>query len=154
MMTESDSTFATTVTPIGQAPIDDVQPAEARATDKLVTFAREHPGLLVAGGLVLGAVAAAVLRGRSGKSGVTASFAQRAATLAAAAGELGLTLSRQARDTAEHVARDGRELARDGRERLSHDSAAVFQHAARLAQEARGTGRKLADEAKRIASRH
>lgn len=129
------------VTPIGQAPIEDEPQSEPRATDKIVSFAREHPVLLVAGGLALGALAAAVFRGRSGKPAGTGSFARRAVSLAAAAGEIGLSLSRQAREGAEHV-------AREGRERISQDSDVVLQRASRIAQEARDTGQRLASEAR------
>lgn len=147
-MSEVDSIPANAVTPIGQAPIDDEQQHEPSATDKIVTFAREHPALLVAGGLVLGAVAAAVFRGRTGGRGTrsASSLAQRAVALAATAGEIGLSLSRQARDGAEHV-------AEEGRKRISHDSSVVRHHAARIAHDARGTGKRIAEEARRLASR-
>lgn len=145
-MSEADPIPATAVTPIGQAPVEDALPVEQSTADKAKAFVREHPVLLVAGGLVLGAAAAALLRGRSGNRRTTGSLARRAAVLAATAGEIGLTLSRQARDTAEHA-------AIEGRKRISHDSALVRERAARLAQDARGTGRRLADEVRRLASR-
>lgn len=147
-MSEADPIAANTVTPIGQAPIEDDAPAEKSAADRIAGFVRDHPALVVAGGLVLGAVAAAVFNRRSGSRprAAASSLAQRAVTLAATAGEIGLNLSRQARDSAEHV-------AREGKQRISHDSSLVRERAARIAQDARGTGKRIADEARRLASR-
>lgn len=145
-MSEVDQIPTTAVTAIGQVPIDEDASAEQGGADKLVAFAREHPVLVIAGGLAVGALAAAVFRGRSTRRGTGPSFAQRAVALAAAAGEVGLTLSRQARETAEQA-------AQEGRKRITQDSAVVRQRASRLAQDARGTGKRLADEARKLASR-
>ena len=61
-----------------------------------VDFVREHPGLVVAGGVALGLVAGALLSRGGGKR-----LARHAMTLAEVAGTAGLALGRQAMERAE-----------------------------------------------------
>lgn len=142
------------LTPVGQAPIEDApisEPSGAERTlGKVTGFAREHPALAMAGGLAVGVLTAALLRGRLRSAPIGrntgASLAKRALALAAAAGEIGLNLSREARESAGHA-------AEEGRKRIGHEAATVRHHAARLGGEARGTGKRLVEEARRLASR-
>ena len=59
-------------------------------------FAREHPGLMVAGGVALGFIAGTLLSRGNGRK-----LARHALTLAEAAGTASLALGRQARERAE-----------------------------------------------------
>jgi hypothetical protein len=81
---------------------------KSEATGKaVVDFVRDHPGIVVAGGLALGLVAGALLAPRgSGRM-----IARRAISLAEAAGAASLALSRQAVDRAEDA---GQGLRRQG----------------------------------------
>ena len=111
------------LTPVGQTPIEDPPVSEQsgaeRTLDKVTGFAREHPALAVASGLAVGVLAAALLRGRLRSTsigrGAGASLAKRALALAAAAGEIGLNLSREARESASHA-------AEEGRKRIGHEA--------------------------------
>jgi hypothetical protein len=76
-------------------------------SNAVVDFVRDHPGVVVAGGLALGLLAGALLAPRgSGRK-----IARRALSLAEAAGTASLALSRQAMDRAEDA---GEGLRRQG----------------------------------------
>jgi hypothetical protein len=83
----------------------------------VVDFAREHPGLVVAGGVALGLVAGALLSRGTGRR-----LAQHALTLAEVAGAAGITLGKQAMDKAE-----------DAGEGLRRGGEALAERAGRLA---------------------
>ena len=73
----------------------------------VVDFVREHPGMVVAGGVALGLIAGALLAPRgSGRK-----LARRAMSLAEVAGTASVALGRQARDRAEDA---GDDLRRQG----------------------------------------
>lgn len=72
----------------------------------IADFAREHPGMAIAGGVAIGLIAGALLSRGSGRS-----IARRALTLAEAAGTASLALSRQAAERAEEA---GSELRKQG----------------------------------------
>ncbi|MBW8755462.1 MAG: hypothetical protein JF595_15220 [Sphingomonadales bacterium] len=76
------------------------------AGNTVVDFVREHPGLVVAGGVALGLVAGALLSRGSGRK-----LARHALTLAEVAGTASLALGRQAAERAEEA---GSELRRQG----------------------------------------
>jgi hypothetical protein len=102
---------------------------------------RRHPIAFIAGGIALGAVAGALLPRGTGRR-----LTKSAAALAATAGEAGILLSRNARDKAE-------ELGREGREVLGRNAAAAQRHAADLADSAKSTGAKVVDQVVELASK-
>ncbi len=75
-------------------------------SNAVVDFVREHPGLVVAGGVALGLVAGSLLSRGSGRK-----LARQAMTLAEVAGTAGLALGRQAMERAEDA---GQGLRRQG----------------------------------------
>lgn len=87
--------------------------AKAKAEEAgkaVVDFAREHPGLIVAGGVALGLVAGALLSRGSGRK-----LARHALTLAEMAGTASVAFGRQAieraEDAGEGLRRQGETLA-------------------------------------------
>jgi hypothetical protein len=102
---------------------------------------RKHPVAFIAGGVVLGLVAGALLPRGTGRR-----LAKGAAAAAVAAGQAGLHLSQHARDTAE-------DLTREGRETIERNAAVAQRRAAELAGNARNTGSKLVEQAVELASR-
>lgn len=125
------------VTPIPRRePLPDRHPPESYRD-----LAGEYPWLTVAAGVGFGLlIGALVPRGVGGKLG------RRAVGAAAAAAELGLLLSKQARDKAADAGREG--LAE-----LGERTAPLRQRATRASGAARGTGVRLAGEAIRLATR-
>jgi hypothetical protein len=105
------------------------------------SLAAEYPLLTVAAGLGLGVLVAAVL-----PKGVGRKFSKRAVTVAAAAAELGLVLSKQARERAE-------EAGHEGLNQLADRAAPLRQRAVRAGSTARSQGARLASEAIKLASR-
>lgn len=109
------------------------------------TLAAEYPWLTVAAGVGAGLLIGALLPKRFGGK-----LGKRALSVATVAGELGLALSRQARDAA-------REAGQEGLARVSETSAPLRQRAARAAGSARGsarsTGLMIAGEAVKLAAR-
>lgn len=99
----------------------------AAARDRLSTVAREHPLMLIAGGLAIG-VALSTLVPRS----PTRRLSRSAVSLIAGIAELGILYSRQAMDAAD-------EASEPARERLGNIGGAIADGAARLK-------RKLAPE--------
>ncbi len=88
-------------------------------------FVREHPGLVVAGGVALGLVAGALLSRGSGRK-----FARHALTLAEVAGTASLALGKKAWERAEDA---GGELRRQ-REKLAEPAEDAVDSAADAAQ--------------------
>lgn len=109
--------------------------------EDLRELARQHPGVVIAGGVVLGLVVGALVPRKAGSK-----FARNAMALAATAGEVGLALSSQAKDRAGDGLRHGRERLAD----LSADTGRVVK--ARSGQ-ARAAGLKIAAEAVKLASK-
>ncbi|MEQ1499066.1 MAG: hypothetical protein ABL914_10430 [Novosphingobium sp.] len=105
------------------------------------SLAAEYPMLTVAAGIGLGLLAGAILpKGAGGKAG------RRAMGLAAAAAELGLVLSKQARDRAA-------DAGRDGLSELGERTTPLRQRAVRAGGSARSKGVRLAGEAIRLAAK-
>ncbi|MET0588707.1 MAG: hypothetical protein ABWZ75_09310 [Novosphingobium sp.] len=102
---------------------------------------RKHPAAFIAGGVALGIIAGALLPRGTGRR-----LAKGAVVLATTAGEAGLALSRNARDKAE-------DLGREGRDALERNAGAAQRRAAELADNARTTGAKLVDQVVELASK-
>ena len=94
--------------------------AESSTLDRLTTVAREHPLLIIAGGLAIG-VALSTLIPKS----PTRKLSKNAASLIATVAELGLAYSRQAFDSAE-------EASQPTRERLGEFGNALLGSASKL----------------------
>ena len=109
--------------------------------EDLRELARQHPGLVVAGGVAIGLLVGALLPRKAGSR-----FARGVMGIAATAGEVGLALSSQARQRAEDGLRHGRERLAD----LSSDTTRTVQ--ARSGQ-ARDLGLKLATQAVKMAAK-
>lgn len=83
-------------------------PRKGEDAGKAVTdFVRDHPGVVIAGGVALGLVAGALLSRGGGRK-----LARHALTLAEAAGAASVTLGRQAKERAEDA---GSELRQQGK---------------------------------------
>jgi broad specificity phosphatase PhoE len=82
--------------------------AEARAADRLTSVAREHPVLLIAGGLAIGAVLSTLV-----PKSPTRKLSKNALGFLATIAELGITYGRQAMEAAEEAGQNG--IARLGR---------------------------------------
>lgn len=102
---------------------------------------RKHPAAFIAGGIALGLVAGALIPRGTGRR-----LAKGAVALAATAGEAGLALSRNARDKAEDIGREGRDA-------LERNAGAAQRRATELADNARTTGAKLVDQVVELASK-
>ena len=124
-----------------EASTDTVNPTQPSPPEDLRDLVRQHPGLVVAGGVVLGLIVGALLPRRAGSK-----FARNAMALAATAGEIGLALSTQAKDRAE----DG---LRHGRDRLIDLSADTSRAMRQRSGQARDVGLKLADKAAKLAAK-
>ncbi len=115
-------------------------PAE-EPPESFAGLARQYPALIIAGGIALGVAAAMMLPRKTRKS-----LTGRAATLAALAGEAGLTLGRQALDKAGDATREGREkfgeLGESLGETLGETALAARRRAAAIAENATGSARK------------
>lgn len=114
-----------------------VKLAERKTEDAgraVVDFAREHPGLVVAGGVALGLVAGALLSRGGGRR-----LARHALTLAEVAGTAGIALGRQAMERAEGA---GTELRRQGE--------VIAEKAGKLAGPAEGAVDSASDAAQRL----
>lgn len=105
------------------------------------SLAAEYPVLTLAAGVGLGLLVGALLpKGVGGKAG------RRAMGVAAAAAELGLVLSKSARDRAA-------EAGREGLAELGERAAPLRQRATRAGGSARSQGVRLAGEAIKLAAR-
>ena len=105
------------------------------------SLAAEYPVLTVAAGLGLGLLIGALV-----PKGIGGKFGRRAFTVATAAAELGLLLSKQAREKVDDAGREG--LAQ-----LDERTAPLRQRAARAGGAARSQGARLAGEAIKLAAR-
>lgn len=144
----------TSLVEVDPAEVDTYEQAETVDKNGFVDFAREHPILMVAGGLVAGVAAAALLRSKRGSQSVAKVASGRGATLLAAATEIGIALSRQARAAAEKAKDTAEWAAHEGKERFDLDPADIRKQASRLADEAITSGKRVAEEAKRFANKH
>lgn len=102
---------------------------------------RKNPAAFIAGGILLGVIAGALLPRGTGRR-----LAKTATAAAVAAGQAGLHLSQHARETAE-------DLTREGRDALERNASAAQRRATELAGNARETGSRLVDQAVEFASR-
>ena len=102
---------------------------------------RRHPAAFIAGGIALGVIAGALLPRGTGRR-----LAKGAVVLATTAGEAGMALSRNARDKAEDLGREGRDV-------LERNAGVAQRRAAELADNARTTGAKLVDQVVELASK-
>lgn len=111
---------------------------------RLTDLARDHPGLVLAGGLAIGFVVGALMPRRGGGR-----LLRNAASLAAVAGELAMAFGEQARERADNTR--GRIID------LSHKAGSAGRRAARSGlekgDEAREVGLKLARKAVKAVSR-
>lgn len=124
------------------------EPAPVHPPESLSDLLRQHPGLVLAGGLAAGLLAGALLPRRAGGK-----LAGRALSVAAMAGELGLALSRQARDRAGDVAQDGRERLGDLGTHAAASGRRAAHRASAAGDELRRTGIKLARKAVELATK-
>ncbi len=130
-----------------QATFEPEGPAPSATADplrKIRNFASDHPAVVIAGGLAIGALTLALLPKKTGGK-----FARRALAAAAAAGEIGLAVSRQARDKAEEATRDGRELMVDGAEKARRGTARAASSAGKAGLDLARAAVKLAASARR-----
>lgn len=105
------------------------------------SLAAEYPLLAMAAGAGFGLLLGALLpKGAGGKAG------RRIVAIAAAAGELGLALSK-------HAAEKAGDAGREGLSRLDESTAPLRQRASRAGSSARGQGVRLAGEAIKLAAR-
>lgn len=112
------------------------------------SLAGEYPWATVLGGLALGALAGALL-----PKGAARKLGSRALTIATVAGELGLTFSKQARDKAGEVGREGIARLGDLSESVGENTADLRQRAGSAAGRARSRGLELAGRAVKLAAR-
>lgn len=105
------------------------------------SLAAEYPWLTVAAGLGAGMLIGALLPKRAGSK-----LGKRAITAATLAGELGLALSKSARERAG-------EAGREGLARIGEGTATVRRKAGNAAGSARSTGLTLARHAVKLAAR-
>ena len=108
----------------------------------------EYPLLTLAAGLGAGALIAALLPKR-----ISGTFAKRAMGAATMAAELGLSLSRQAREAAGDAAHYASDAAHDGLARLEETTAPLIKRADSVGRSVRSQGTRLAGEAVELASR-
>lgn len=97
-------------------------------TNGLTDQIKAHPGLALAGGLALGMIASALL-----PKGTARKLAKGAAAAAAVGSEAGLTLARQARETARNAAGEAGEhleKAGEGASQLRRRAASASSSAA------------------------
>ncbi len=112
------------------------------------SLAGEYPWAVVLGGLAVGVVAAALLPRAAGRK-----LGRRALAIATVAGELGLAFSKQARDKAGEVGRDGMARLGDLSDSVGENTADLRQRAGHAAGRARSRGLELAGRAVKLAAR-
>ena len=108
----------------------------------------EYPLLTLAAGLGAGVLIASLLPKR-----ISSTFAKRAMGAATVAAELGLSLSRQAREAAGDAANYASDAAHDGLALLEETTAPLIKRADSAGKSARSQGTRLATEAIKLASR-
>jgi hypothetical protein len=118
-MTEPEAGTAEIAEPRAQAGKDSIGPA--------LQFVREHPVMILAGGLAIGALAAALIP-RGNRSKVTS----RAAALAELATSAALSIGRDAWDRAETAGEGLRRSGQGAARRLESASDAVLDRAGRI----------------------
>jgi len=132
---------------------------EAGAVSQVGAFVRDHPLLVVAGGIALGAVAAAMLPRGTGRK-----LVRRAASLAEIAGTASAILGTQLRDKAEAAGAGLREqggvvsdrlgkLGEDASARLGQFSEAAGERLERLIDPVENAANKVAKKAAELRSR-
>lgn len=109
--------------------------------ESLGEFVRRHPAAFIAGGVLLGLIAGALVPRGAGRR-----VAKGVVAAAVTAGHAGIQFSQQARDTAE-------ELTKEGREAIERNAMVAQRRAGELAENARNTGSRLIDQAVELASR-
>lgn len=114
---------------------------ETTQQEGLGEIIRKNPAAFIAGGIILGVIAGALLPRGTGRR-----LAKGATAAAVAAGQAGLHFSQHARETAEDLTREGREV-------LERNASVAQRRATELAGTARETGSKLVDQAVEFASR-
>lgn len=126
----------------GDARPGQTQPQQTESRPESIgEFVRKHPGAFIAGGVLLGVAAGALLPRGAGRW-----FVKGAVAMAATVAETSLQLGRHARDTAEDITREGRGT-------IERNAAVAQRKAAELAGSARTAGSKLVDQAVELASR-
>lgn len=130
-----------------------LSPAEAKdPVARAGDFVREHPVLVIAGGLAIGALAAALL-----PKGNRTRVLRRAVTLAEAASAASVLLGKQALDKAEaagHGIRERSGVAARGLERLGEAASDRIQVALESAGNAGSkAGKRIADTAGEVRAR-
>lgn len=132
-------------------------PARKRAPkdeprEDYLSMARQHPWLIVGGGIAIGAVIAALM-----PRGVGRRLGKQAMAAAAIGTEAAVAFSKQARDVAAEAGRDGLERLEDLGETVGDGTAELRERATRVGgaavRQARDTGFNLAREALKLAAR-
>jgi ElaB/YqjD/DUF883 family membrane-anchored ribosome-binding protein len=129
-------------TPVLLPLADDYPPEDVRS------LAGQYPWLTVAAGAGMGLLLGALLPKKAGSK-----LGKRAFTLATIGAELGLALSKQARERAGEAGRDGLAKLGDLGESLGENTGEFRRRAGRAAGSARSTGLTLARQAVKLAAR-
>lgn len=136
---------------VGVPPVRHTLP-DAHPPQNYRSLAAEYPWLSVAGGLAVGALLGALLPKTAGSK-----FSRRAMGFASVAAELGLALSRQARDAAGDAAESGATRLGEIGHRIDEGTADLRTRARRqagiAASSTRSTGQRVMREAIRIATK-
>lgn len=103
--------------------------ADATRTEQVSRFVKDHPVMVIAGGLALGALAAALLPRRN-----RAYVAKRSSAVADAVTAASLAIAKQVLDRAEHLGGDVRRQS----ERVGRSTASGFERLADVAVDALG----------------
>ena len=141
-----------------KAPIDNVVPLHSSRAGEAISsaakVARDHPLLVVAGGIAVGAVVAALLPKRT-----TGKLTKGARHLASVAGTAGLALGRQAiekssqaRDAGRDIGRQAIDRAEEAGSHLRRHGEAALDRAEDALATARDGGSKLLSKASEKAS--
>jgi ElaB/YqjD/DUF883 family membrane-anchored ribosome-binding protein len=121
---------------------DDYPPEDVRS------LAGQYPWLTVAAGAGMGLLLGALLPKKAGSK-----LGKRAITLATIGAELGLALSKQARERAGEAGRNGLARLGDLGETIGENTGEFRRRAGRAAGSARSTGLTLARQAIKLAAR-
>jgi hypothetical protein len=113
---------------VSEADVDPSDSADANEGLNLQTLARNHAGLLIAGGVAAGALLAVALT----PSSTRRKLAKRTLAAATAAGEAGLKLGRQGAEKLEGLG-----------ETIAENAEVTKERAAKAAGEARGAGLEM-----------
>ena len=133
-------------------PVPASAPALSEPPEDLASLLREHPGLIVAGGLAIGLLAGVMLPKRTAaKAG--GNLGTKALSIAAVAAELAVTLGQQAREQAGDAASEGRAKLADLGESAGTLGRKAAHRASAVKGEAARTGLKLARQAVKLAAK-